>query len=263
MIRIRKPADPPAVLVDRGAEACRGLCEQYDAAPADHQNGARTFEFDPKIYGHPSVRAALAEAQHGKCCFCERKVEGDVEHFRPKSRSQQARGDPPLRPGYYWLAYEWSNLFFACGPCNQRYKRDLFPLAAPARRARSHHDDLAAEDPLFLDPANDEPAEHIAFRSEVAYAVNGSPRGQATIDLLALNRPDLQESRRERLGPLRALKVTCNALDKLARELTAASRPIPSQILDLRDRCRAELSAAVRDDAEFAALARCALRISE
>ena len=74
---------------------------------------------------------------------------GDVEHYRPKAGYRQDAEDPLGRPGYYWLAYEWSNLLFCCQICNQRFKRNLFPLVDPARRAETHHDDLSSEQPLF------------------------------------------------------------------------------------------------------------------
>ena len=62
----------------------------------------------------------LLKAQHDKCCFCESKVTqvayGDVEHYRPKAGYRQEHGAPLGRPGYYLLAYEWSNLMFCCQP---------------------------------------------------------------------------------------------------------------------------------------------------
>jgi uncharacterized protein (TIGR02646 family) len=77
----------------------------------------RNFEFKASVYGAKSVKKTLLTAQHGKCAFCESKFEhvafGDVEHFRPKGGWIQTDGDQLTRPGYYWLAYEWSNL--SCG----------------------------------------------------------------------------------------------------------------------------------------------------
>ncbi len=74
------------------------------------------------VYGHRAVRSALAACQFGKCCFCESKIQhvmsGEVEHFRPKGGVRQRRSDPLDRPGYYWLAYDWSNLLLSCQSCN-------------------------------------------------------------------------------------------------------------------------------------------------
>ena len=119
------------------------LCEQYDSSPDSYKSGAKAFasrDFESGIYGAKSVKQALQKAQHGKCAFCESKIThiayGDVEHFRPKAGYRQCPKDPLVRPGYYRLAYEWSNLFFCCTLCNQRFKGNHFPLADPARRAQ-------------------------------------------------------------------------------------------------------------------------------
>jgi uncharacterized protein (TIGR02646 family) len=112
---------------------------EYDA-------GKRSFVFDAAIYGHNTVKNALIAAQHGKCCFCERKTgnDGDVEHLRPKSGWRQTAGGRLNRPGY-WLAYRWDNLFLSCSACNQRHKRDLFPLVDAAKRAKIHADNTASK----------------------------------------------------------------------------------------------------------------------
>jgi hypothetical protein len=65
------------------------------------------------------------------------------------------------------LAYVWENLFLACALCNQSFKKNLFPLADPTRRARSHLDDLAAEQPMLIHPADEEPNAFIGFREEM------------------------------------------------------------------------------------------------
>ena len=132
MIKISKPP-APAVLQGRGQAKRAKHCADYDRSPADYEAGAKTFTFDDALYGHASVKQALIAAQHGKCCFCERKIgaEGDVEHFRPKASFCQGERSPLERPGYYWLAYEWDNLLLACPICNQRFKRNYFPLRSP------------------------------------------------------------------------------------------------------------------------------------
>lgn len=57
-------------------------------------------------YKMQDIKTALQEIYHSKCAFCEQKIEfPQVEHFRPKNI-------------YYWLAYSWDNLLFACLGCN-------------------------------------------------------------------------------------------------------------------------------------------------
>src|SRR5206468_3497187 len=150
MIRVHRPDDPPPLLKAKGKAATERLCRAFDEGRHEELRGEKAF--DKTVYGHKSVKDALREAQHGKCAFCESKVDhtahGDVEHFRPKAGYRQSVGAPLESPGYYWLAYEWSNLFFACPKCNQSHKKNLFPLKRPGRRAKSHHHRLEDEEPL-------------------------------------------------------------------------------------------------------------------
>lgn len=82
----------------------------------DYDNGVRTFNFNNKIYGAKDVKGTLIDIQNYKCAFCEARIghidDGDVEHFRPKKGFIQIEGDKLTRPGYYWLAYDWDNLFW-------------------------------------------------------------------------------------------------------------------------------------------------------
>lgn len=250
MIRVRRPRAIPAALRNKGPAAIEALCAAYDAAPEDYRAGTRTFDFDREIYAAAGVKDALLRAQHDKCAFCESKLAhvayGDVEHFRPKKGWVQADGDPLARPGYYWLAYVWENLLLSCQLCNQRHKRNLFPLTQPAQRARCHHDDCGREAPVFVNPAMEEPAEHIAFRAEIPHAVPGSARGERTIACLGLRREALNERRREKLALLAQLV-----------DVVRLSEAEPSKIdVELGRRARETLARAVRDDAEYAAMAR-------
>ncbi len=180
----------------RGPKDTTKLCKDYD-------DGEREFKFKSDIYGAKPVKKALLKAQHEKCCFCESKIphvyHGDVEHFRPKGGCQQGPEDDLIQPGYYWLAYCWKNLFLSCAVCNQIYKKNLFPLEDPDQRARSHHDVVSTEHPLFIDPAVDDPGEYLEFNEEYARAIDGNERGSMTIAALGLNRDDLVEMRRTRL----------------------------------------------------------------
>ncbi len=201
MIRIHKPDTPPERLRRRGPDKRRSHSVSFARDPAAYRSGERTFDFDENIYSASSVKSALIEAQNKKCCFCESKVShiayGDVEHFRPKAGYRQHAEQSLQRPGYYWLAYEWSNLFFCCQICNQRFKKNLFPLQNPEERATSHRDEVQTEEPVFLHPGRDEPEAHIGFREAVAFAEDGSECGGRTIAALQLNRDDLYEVRRD------------------------------------------------------------------
>jgi uncharacterized protein (TIGR02646 family) len=253
VIKITKPKTAPAVLRNWGARKRDAHCADYLANKAEYDAGKRKFAFDSTIYGHRTVKEALLAAQHKKCCFCERMTgnDGDVEHFRPKSGWRQSAGGKLNLPGYYWLAYDWNNLFLSCSACNQRHKRNHFPLANPVRRARIHTDDITQESALFINPAEQDPEEYIGFRKEIAYAKKGSRIGKTTYTQLDLNRDILREERLTRLKELGRLQdVVC-----LADVLTASAEG--ARVVN---EARAELANAVTDAGEFAAMARAAAK---
>ncbi len=266
MIRIKKPRRSPAILQTRGRQASSRLRKMYDAAPDDYRSGARRFatrDFDRDIYGADEVKQALRKAQHDKCAFCESKVahisHGDIEHFRPKAGYRQRPDGPLVRPGYYWLAYNWSNLFLCCTLCNQKFKSNHFPLADPSQRASSHHDDIRREQPMLLHPQADDPMEFLEFDREYLRPVDDHPRGRATIDLLGLNRPEMVERRRDALASIDCL-LECR--DLLAAQTKALPDPEGvKRLAAIEKQIRWYLSDAQSDSAEYAAMIRAALRV--
>lgn len=186
----------------KGVLATEILITTYD-------QGKRIFEFDANIYGNAEVKQTLKRIQHDKCCFCESKIShiayGDVEHFRPKGGYQNALGKPLIQPGYYWLAYNFGNLLLACQICNQKYKRNFFPLLDESKRVKSHHDqgNLHLEDQLIIDPNKDNPEDHIYFDQEIPKSKD--LKGELTIQRLGLDRDELNDYR---LGWLRHIRST-------------------------------------------------------
>lgn len=254
MIKIIKPGQAPEILRSKGSRKRAAHCKEYLAHKAEYDAGKRKFTFDPSLYGDATVKQALIATQHSKCCFCERKTgaDGDVEHFRPKAACRQTSEESLIRPGYYWLAYDWDNLFLSCSACNQRHKRNLFPLKDPAQRALAHTDDITQETPLFLHPAQQDPEQFIGFRKEIPFAINGNAAGKATIQALGLDREPLNEVRRERLQFL-----------VLIRQVIGLEESLPGKAEDrqvVRDAQRF-LAESVTDAGEFAAMARAAARL--
>ncbi len=241
MIRIHRPNTVPTILVELGA---LHVSEMVDALRRDSE-AYKSFKFRGSIYGHPSVKASLFAAQQAKCAFCEQILSkycyGDVEHFRPKGQAQQAAGEPFVKPGYYWLAYEWSNLLVACDDCNSKHKKSFFPLACPTDRACGPSDDLTKEQPLLVDPMREEPADFIRFNRHVAVAPDDNSRGTITRQVLGLNREPLKRRREEWLEKLKLLKATAEA---------SFSESISHRAKALLPRCataEAEFSAMARD----------------
>lgn len=248
MIRIKKPQQAPRVLREQGAEQTRTMCAEYDANPVEYNSGRKKFTFN-KFYNHKTVKEALIKAQHGKCCYCESNFAhvafGDVEHYRPKKGYRQKKGGKLHYPGYYWLAYEWSNLLASCQLCNQQFKKNLFHLKDEGNRARNHHHDISLEEPLLINPAETNPEQHISFREEIAYAPANSIPGATTIDTLQLNKESLAEYRRKYLHQVRLIH---ELLDKI-KPSTAKNRKL------LQD-ARSFLNSAVQDNAEYAGMIR-------
>ena len=243
---MRKPPAPQRLT--RGTVRTAKDCQAYAAHRADYEVAARRFLFDRNIYGHRTVKDALENAQNGKCCFCEGQPKAyaaaDVEHYRPKGAVRQDQGSPSLKPGYFWLAYTWGNLYWCCQACNRGHKRDFFPLKDPCKRARSHSDDLTKEEPLILDPGGaEDPREHIRFHREIAVGL--TEIGKTTIRSIGLNRVDLEETRRKRMAHL----------DALSRTVAISKRILDPELAASADDASRELSAAVLPDAEFSAMA--------
>jgi len=162
-------------------------------------------------------------AQHKKCGYCEQKLgthPGDVEHYRPKAAlqelpddriqwGQEGQDDFSVRgrklvdvegPGYWWLAYSWSNYLAACNRCNSGWKRNLFPVEENPRPLPLEEGQEKTETPLLLNPfEGEDPALHLTFdRQGIVRAKDDSRLGQATIATCGLDRPSLVDARLEK-----------------------------------------------------------------
>jgi uncharacterized protein (TIGR02646 family) len=205
MIRVKKSTTAPAELLKKGVPAMLENCNLYEADPAGYKSGKATFKIKSGIYGHASVKQQLIDEQHGKCCFCEADFTangyGDVEHFRPKGGFTTTPSGKLNRPGYYWLAYDWENLFFSCQICNQRFKKNYFPLETEADRATNHTANYRRENNLLIHPSLNEPAVHITFNRHVP--VGKDKRGRLSIQAFGIDREKLNEVREAHLQNVR------------------------------------------------------------
>ena len=194
MIKIERTYPGPARLLKNGARQTERDCAAYDESPEIYRTGAKRFP-NKNYYSWKVVKDALLKMHHGKCCYCEKRIERadlHVEHFRPRGAFRQDAHGANEYPGYYWLAYSWDNLLLACPTCNG-LKSSTFPLEDPEQRARSHHDELANEVAMFVNPAVDEPKDHIRFKDDAPYPL--TEYGRCTIKGLELHRDDLVELR--------------------------------------------------------------------
>jgi hypothetical protein len=198
----------------------------------------------------------------GKCAYCEAETDtvawGDGEHWRPKGAvtgldgQRVARGGE-LHPGYYWLAYDWSNLLPSCELCNRPPgKGTRFPIAgdyafSPAE-ARTVDDLDARERPLLLHPfRGPDPADHIDF-NELGQPIGLTPEGRASIDVFNLPRSALMRARRKRYSRMEGVA-------KLVWGDWMANRGLPHAV-PLRDLMQAK----VADSDDFSLARRVYLR---
>ncbi|WP_296947347.1 hypothetical protein [uncultured Massilia sp.] len=177
-------------------------------------------------YRSAEVKNRLVQTHFGKCAYCETRIlsvsHGDVEHFRPKAKYT---GESQTGTGYFWLAYDWRNLFLACDMCNETYKGTYFALMpavegliASSRRLDAGEDvetDLE-EDAVLIDPAIENPRAWLSFdvvrgTAEVnedvpEFAVAAARVGKMVREL-GLNRIDLVTARHRHIAFLRSMFI--------------------------------------------------------
>lgn len=215
------------------------------------------------IYAHNQVRAALEKLFNGKCAYCESKItatdDWNVEHFRPKGRVAE-RSD---HPGYYWLTYDWKNLYSSCTHCNQRRrdkpiwgdlryahtggKLDQFPLEVESTRAMSHDEDINQENILLIDPCNDDPEQFLNYDiTGQIVSIGNNLRSLATIDICHLARRRLKNRRREKMkAAIDLLKLIYKSNNEVTKD--AAKKFMHDHFLD--DKCEyAGVARAVKND---------------
>lgn len=157
------------------------------------------YEFQdlPKALFSETMQALL-EISSGKCVYCETPMRypgsASLDRFRPKAGALDQNGRFSTEH-YWWLAYEWRNLYPCCARCN-RLKGSKFPMNGPRVAPGTPYDELVSEPRLLLDPFHDEPLEHLAFRNDGTVTAS-SVSGEATIATLELNRSELRSSRKK------------------------------------------------------------------
>ncbi len=248
-----KPIRPSEAWFQRASTATAKALEEG----AEHEVTALNRDDD--------LRMALEGLFRRKCAYCESRVgtesPGEVEHYRPHG----AVAERPDHAGYYWLAYTWTNLYWACTYCNQR-RRDRptwqepvtdppagkwtsFPLADESERAMSPDADLDRERPLLLAP--DAPG--VDPEERFRYDVHGQihPRdpedAQADQTILICN----LQRRRLRLERARIIKRISRLYHRLAEH-----RLDDRSTVELQE----QLDEWIRDDALYAGAARDVLR---
>ncbi|MCB9745376.1 MAG: hypothetical protein H6741_27825 [Alphaproteobacteria bacterium] len=213
VLRQERDARLPAVIDKWNAwQASKATAAATNADTDKKKAKADQEAFSRSIVGYRVCVDDLYRLQFGKCAYCERatgKAGSPVEHVRPKKGAQHENTVNPGRDldRYWWLAWTWHNLLFACVTCNsQANKGNRFPLAdgspvvsAPTAPASlpfpSDCFDVGVENRLFIHPREDEPLAHLewapsnraASPSTWRFTVTGkTEKGAKTIKVLEL-----------------------------------------------------------------------------
>lgn len=179
--------------------------------------------------GYDVAKSELRRRQHGKCAYCEKQEDAfrrPVEHFRPKKKAEDFVGGKwvSVNTHYWWLTWTWRNLYFACDECNRTGRKgSRFPIApgssripaptapAPTPIPRKYFA-LSTEQPLLVDPRNDDPFKHLQWipsnskkaKRNWTWVIDGRDiRGDTTISVLGLH--SREDEVNSHLNPLKLL----------------------------------------------------------
>ena len=203
MIRVSRPAlaKDSSLLGNRAAAARREAALHFQDIGPEARAQTR-FEFRSEVWLAPDVFRAVRGVFNGRCAFCESLVSfaptvETVKHFRPFSHARDDFRKTVDPDHYWWLAYEWENLYLVCTGC-ARNQGTQFPTSASRVSAGTRPERLAREKPLLIDPCHEEPQDWLQFLLDGKVAPReqaGPRRGQATIDIFGLNREELVAQR--------------------------------------------------------------------
>lgn len=161
----------------------------------------RRAPFIPGLTSHPEIKDAVAHGFGQVCAYCESPMSkldfADVEHHRPRAGAADLKGRTD-HLYYAWLAYDWENLYPICRICDSAKSNKFYvegprgPIGASVQALREQ------ERALLLDPCHDDIAFHLTF-DLTGRARGKTNRGDATIEILKLNRDALVKQRRTQL----------------------------------------------------------------
>jgi len=183
------------------------LDAKWDDWRAKALDDGGVHEANKRLY-RDTTKDVLIPLYDRKCAYCERSrgYEVQIDHYRP-TKTRNNKKDPHYnQPGYYWLAYTYSNLMPLCSKCNG-VKSNKFPLLGWSETNRIDHHiptppitdanihDLVwlnkNEKPFLLHPEIEQNlARHFKFLND-GRIKGRTDLGNETIEIVQLDRPDL------------------------------------------------------------------------
>lgn len=224
MIYVERTAtEAPDVLRSKRAKTALVEAREYFSSERRERVQQR-HKFDDELW--LKVAPALKKLFHGKCAYCERRFERaeaiQVDHFRPTIHAKQLSG-APMPDHYWWLAYDYSNLYPTCSECRS-HKGTTFPVGKSRASIGATGKALLTEGALLIDPCTEDPQQFLLFlpNGTVVPAGKGkqADRARATIEILALNRKRLVEGRSHAMEEVSA---ACYTLGRRKHRLVAGT----------------------------------------
>lgn len=172
MIKLTKGAEPAILTANKATWTAQLLA--HIAA------GTKVPKSLENNYNTKEIKDALRTESKSKCMYCE-SVLGHItfehiEHIKPKAKHR-----------FPQLTFEYNNLGLACPKCNMN-KSDTYDNANP-----------------FIDPYNDTPQNHFTAVGAFVWANSGDARAKISEIEIDLNRPELLETRGERMKTIKTL----------------------------------------------------------
>jgi energy-coupling factor transporter ATP-binding protein EcfA2 len=204
-----------------GAEAKRALAAAGEHFRRDTRAARqRSYDFEAAgLFTEATVVGELGRIAANRCMFCSQPAgQGLQPHrFRPPQDAVAADGSTSRRH-YWWLAYEWQNVYLACGDCHFA-QGSKFPVANKRVRVGARKRLNDREHPLLVDPFEDDP-EAIFIYLDSGEVVAQDGRGQVTIETFDLNRPALRGERQSVISEMRGeIRETSLLLERGSYEM--------------------------------------------
>lgn len=194
-------------LPDRWKESVEKVKAEIESAEPEERK--KLIDKNAKLWRE--LKTILSDLSYNKCWYCETKeLRSDrvVDHFRPKKRVAERKD----HPGYWWLAFDWSNYRYSCTFCNSYRKSeedepaggkaDHFPIIDEDRRATKPADPIEDEFPVLLDPIKNSDSLLLTFEDDGGavplYPIEMETpykRAKVSIEFYHLDHPDIKERR--------------------------------------------------------------------
>jgi hypothetical protein len=171
---------------------CESIFLHAHVGDIEHFRPKGGVEYEYKICQHcgeeyPKYSDGVTENK--VCTHCHKAPEGTEKQLKKLEKKKI------IKPGYYWLAADWDNLFLSCRNCNQKSKQLLansaelesvgkmnqFPLLIEDQRLRAHTESLEDEEDvrLLINPSVENPEDYFEYDIE-----SGVIRAKKTNDLI-------------------------------------------------------------------------------